>query len=141
MGARWEGVGERRTNAQLIDTLSSSPDPNKQSQGLELGALSAIYPSVRLHRPAASRPGTPVQNGNDRVRFVVTLQPESGEPEIEVLVSLPEEYPEEAPTLQLLGKYVGAYPVDAGLCEYIRLLEDGPESGRTRGAGTGYRGR
>lgn len=49
----------------------------------------------------------------------MTLQPEDGTtPEIEVLVSLPEDYPEYAPTLQLLGKYVGSYAVDAGLCEY-----------------------
>lgn len=49
----------------------------------------------------------------------MTLQPEDGAtPDIEVLVSLPEEYPEYAPTLQLLGKYVGSYAVDAGLCEY-----------------------
>lgn len=74
---------------------------------------------MRVHH-AASRPGTPASasSGSDRVRFVVTLQPEDGStPEIEVLVSLPEEYPELAPTLQLLGKYVGAYAVDAGLCE------------------------
>ncbi|EJT47656.1 regulation of amino acid metabolism-related protein [Trichosporon asahii var. asahii CBS 2479] len=104
----------------LIDTLSASEDPNKSAQGFELGALSAIYPNVRLHHPSPSRPGTPASSssGSDRVRFVVTLQPEDGTtPEIEVLVSLPEDYPEYAPTLQLLGKYVGSYAVDAGLWE------------------------
>lgn len=118
-------------NPQLIDTLSASDDPNKSAQGFELGALSAIYPSVRLHHPSPSRPGTPASSssGSDRVRFVVTLQPEDGTtPEIEVLVSLPEEYPEYAPTLQLLGKYVGSYAVDAGLCEYPRPREESEQS-------------
>lgn len=44
------------------------------------------------------------------------LTPDAAPP-TEVLVSLPEDYPDSAPTLQVLGKYVGAYALDAGLCE------------------------
>jgi hypothetical protein len=39
-------------------------------------------------------------------------------PVMRVLVSLPPTYPNSSPPqLQLLGRYLGAFPIDAGLCE------------------------
>ena len=40
-------------------------------------------------------------------------------PRMRVLVSLPPTYPSSSPPqLQLLGRYLGSFPIDAGLCEY-----------------------
>jgi len=40
-------------------------------------------------------------------------------PRIRVLVSLPPTYPTSSPPqLQLLGRYLGSFPIDAGLCEF-----------------------
>jgi len=42
-------------------------------------------------------------------------------PLLRVLVSLPPTYPDSSPPqLQLLGRYVGNFPIDAGLCELTR---------------------
>ena len=41
-------------------------------------------------------------------------------PRMRILVSLPPTYPMSSPPqLQLLGRYLGNFPIDAGLCEFI----------------------
>jgi hypothetical protein len=70
---------------------------------------------------------------NDRIRYEVTIPLwEQGEvlegirkevmpvrpPRLRVLVSLPPSYPNSSPPqLQLLGRYLGNYSIDSGLCE------------------------
>jgi hypothetical protein len=72
----------------------------------------------------------------DRIRYEVDLAVwEEGEtiegiegnagrgPKMRVLVSLPPTYPETSPPqLQLLGRYLGDYNIDAGLCELLSRL-------------------
>jgi hypothetical protein len=69
----------------------------------------------------------------ERIRYEVTIPAwEVGEslagvdeadtpptpPDLRVLVSLPPTYPNSSPPqLQLLGRYLGSFPIDAGLCE------------------------
>lgn len=44
-------------------------------------------------------------------------------PHMRVLVSLPPTYPNSAPQLQLLGRYMGSFGIDAGLCKsFLRSL-------------------
>ena len=44
-------------------------------------------------------------------------------PHMRVLVSLPQTYPNSAPQLQLLGRYMGSFGIDAGLCKsFLRSL-------------------
>jgi hypothetical protein len=73
---------------------------------------------------------------NDRIRYEVTIPLwEEGEglegvkkedipdkaPRLRVLVSLPPNYPDTSPPqLQLLGRYLGDYSIDSGLCEVSR---------------------
>ncbi len=70
----------------------------------------------------------------ERIRYEVTLPVwEEGEdleslsfrdlpkeiPRMRVLVSLPPTYPNSSPPqLQLLGRYLGSFSIDAGLCEF-----------------------
>jgi len=74
----------------------------------------------------------------ERIRYEVNIPAwESGEslqgveedlipdtpPVLRVLVSLPPTYPDSSPPqLQLLGRYVGSFPIDAGLCELLVLF-------------------
>ncbi len=70
----------------------------------------------------------------DRIRYEVTIPAwEEGEmldgvkaevmpekaPRMRVLVSLPPTYPNSSPPqLQLLGRYLGSFSIDAGLCRF-----------------------
>jgi hypothetical protein len=42
-------------------------------------------------------------------------------PHMRVLVSLPPTYPNSAPQLQLLGRYMGSFGIDAGLCKSFSI--------------------
>jgi len=74
---------------------------------------------------------------NDRIRYEVTIPlwdqgdglegvrkdilPDRA-PRLRVLVSLPPNYPDTSPPqLQLLGRYLGDYSIDSGLCELIPI--------------------
>ncbi|WOO79456.1 Protein IMPACT [Vanrija pseudolonga] len=99
----------------LIDSLSVSDDTNTAALADELGALHSIYPgTLRL------------LESDGRIRFEIALPAWEGSltgavgedepPTLRVLVTLRPGYPASvAPQLQLLGLYLGSYPIDAGL--------------------------
>lgn len=98
--------------------MTASEDDNQTALADELGALHSIYPgAIRL------------LESSGRVRLEISLPAWEGSltgavgddeepPALRVLVTLRDGYPGTlAPQLQLLGLYLGSYPIDAGLCE------------------------
>lgn len=98
----------------------------------------AIHGEESTRLCASSRPASWDESGGvpsasdimlepgERIRYELSLplfdedvQGENGHVKIRVLVSLPPTYPNSSPPqLQLLGRYVGQFPIDAGLCEF-----------------------
>lgn len=124
---------------QLIESLTSSDDANTSATGQELEALESIYPGAILLSPTpspsrnssgAGSPSSSTPGASHRLRYEITLpawedgglSPDDADaaPRIRVLVTLPAEYPDRAPLLQIMGRYVGKYAIEPGLCEYGR---------------------
>jgi hypothetical protein len=103
---------------ELIASLTASDDANTSSVGSELEALAAIYPGAIFLSPPSP---------THRLRYEIALpawedgglppEDEDAAPRVRILVTLPAEYPESPPRLQIMGRYVGAYAIEPGLCE------------------------
>ncbi|GMK56446.1 hypothetical protein CspeluHIS016_0302860 [Cutaneotrichosporon spelunceum] len=112
------GDVQDRAELELISTLTTSEDTNTASIGSELEALEAIYPGALLLSPSPP-------SSAHRLRYEIALpawedggasaDDDGAAPRIRVLVTLPDGYPDTAPRLQIMGRYVGAYAIDPGL--------------------------
>lgn len=122
--------------SSLLDPDLSDSNPNLLAVGYELEALLAIHGEESVRLCASSRPASWDESGGipsvsaimlepgERIRYELSLplfdQLDDGDVnvKIRILVSLPPTYPNSSPPqLQLLGRYVGQFPIDAGLCE------------------------
>lgn len=112
----------------LLDLNSSSPDATSTAMTATNSRNSQAWTDALKDYNSGLIP-------TERIRYEVTVPAwEQGEkldgvdeeavpddpPSLRVLVSLPPTYPTSSPPqLQLLGRYLGNFPIDSGLCKLI----------------------
>jgi hypothetical protein len=125
-----------QSDTQYIAALSASEKDGHLETAAELEALDSIYPgAIRLLSTSGGSGGSatpppppppsvlpPLPTAGQRLRYQLAIPVSDDEPDgarLRVLVSLPSAYPasESAPQLMLCGRYIGAFAIDAGLCE------------------------
>ena len=120
--------------AELTNSDDGSDGERSSALGYELEALVAIYGPLAVRVEHEVRMNS--SHGDSTIRYILRIPLwEQGEsvdyvdpehlpetaPRIQLLVVLPPGYPAKSPPhFQLLGKYLGDFPIDAGLCECAR---------------------